>query len=135
MTQNARELTPAQRGRRRYLIAVLVGWVFVDVFDGLAFPAETVEHWVEAAFWAAAALGYAALARRRPLPAEHRLGDWAIAATLVLVGVTMGLRATLPDAAAFRWTMGMTAAYLAVVWLGYRRMRGRTGVPANESPS
>jgi hypothetical protein len=127
-------LTPAQRTRRTYLIAVIIGWFFVDVFDGTVFPAEAVEHWVEAGFWAIAALGYVALARHRPPAAERRLADWVLLAAMVVFGVSMGLRATLPDATAFRWSMGMAAAYVVVVWLSVRRMQS-TGVPANEPPA
>jgi hypothetical protein len=113
MTKQARELTPAWRGRVRYLIAVVVIEFFVDVFDGLVFPEETVEHWVEAAWWAVAVLGYLVLARRRPLPGEQRLADWGIAGCMALIGGTLVLRATLPDALAFRWSILLTAAFVA----------------------
>lgn len=128
----ATELTPAQRARRTYLIAVLIGWFFVDVFDGMVFPEETVEHWVEAAFWAVAALGYVALARRRPPAHEHRLADWVLPGALAVMGATLVLRATLPDAIAFRWSVGMMAACLAVGWPVLRRLRK---VQANDPPA
>lgn len=131
MTKQALELTPAWRGRVRYLIAVVVIEFFVDVFDGLMFPEEAVEHWVEAAFWAAAALGYLVLARHRPLPAGQRLADGAIVLGLGMVGATLALRATLPDNAAFRWSFVIAAAYVVVLWLMVRRWRIRTQVPAN----
>ena len=127
-------MTPAQRARRTYLIAVIIGWFFVDVFDGVVFPDEAVEHWVEAVFSAAAALGYVTLARLRPPAAEHRPADWVLPAAMAVFGVSMGLRATLPDASAFRWSMEIAAAYVVVVWLSVRRMR-TTGAPANEPPA
>ncbi|WP_420127632.1 hypothetical protein [Longimicrobium sp.] len=131
MMEAARERTPAQQARRTYLIAVLVGWFFVDVFDGAVFREEAVEHGVEAGFWAAAALGYVALARLRPPAAEHRLADWVLPAAMAVFGVSMGLRATLPDATAFRWSMVMAAAYMVVVWLAVRHS-SRPGLPATE---
>lgn len=106
-------LTPAQRARRTYLIAVLISEFFVDVFDGLVFPDEAVEHWVEAAFWAAAVLGYVALARLRPPAPEHRLADWVIPGVMAMFGGTLVLRATLPNALAFRWSILLSAAFVA----------------------
>jgi peptidoglycan/LPS O-acetylase OafA/YrhL len=135
MTEVARELTPAQRARRRYLIAVVTSWFFVDVFDGAVLPDEAVEHGAEAAFWAFAALGYVLLARLRPSAAEHRLGDVVLITGLVVLCVHSALRATLPDGTAFRWGMGVLAAYVFVVWLAVRRRANRTGLPANEPPA
>jgi|GEM_PF-6002855 len=132
MTEHAREITPAWRARRGYLIAMtLIGWFFVDVFDGLVFPEEAVEHWVEAAWWAVAALGYLVLARRRPLPAAQRLADAGIGLGLVMMGVTLALRATLPDNLAFRWSLVVMAAYGLVVWVMVRGIRARAKVPEN----
>lgn len=134
MTEATRERTPAQQARRTYVIAVLVGWFFVDVFDGGVFREDSLEHWVEAGFWAAAALGYVALAWLRPPAAEHRLADWVLPAAMAVFGVSMGLRATLPDPTAFRWSMGMAAAYVVVVWLSVRHSQ-RTVMPADEPPA
>lgn len=126
----AGRLPPTVGWRRSYLFAVAIGWFFVDVFDGLFVPDESPEHWLEAGWWAAATVVYLVLAWRRPLAAEQRPIDWIAVACMAMFGVAMVLRATLPDAIAFRWAVGMMAVVVAVTWLMVRRSR-RTGVPAN----
>jgi hypothetical protein len=127
----ARQMTEAMGWRRPYLIAVAISWFVVDAFDGLFVPEETPEHWLEAGFWAAATLVYLVLAWRRPLPAAQRLADWAIASGMSVIGVTLVLRATLPDDAAFRWSMVVAAVYSVVALLGARRHRARTELSSN----
>jgi hypothetical protein len=103
--------------RRRFLVAVAIGWFILDVFDGLVVPEEAREHWLEAAFWPVAIVGYLLLARRRPVPATARVGDWVIAGGMASFGGTLVLRATLPDAIAFRGSMVLVGAFVAAALL------------------
>lgn len=124
MAEDTREMTPAHRLRRRLLIGIVAGWAVLDIFDGLFVPQEAREHWLEAAWWFVAAAGYLLLARRRPLPSPTRFGDGVIASGMAAIGATLVLRATLPDADAFRWSIVLMGGYLgALVLLGRRRAR------------
>jgi L-asparagine transporter-like permease len=77
------------------------------------------------------ALGHLVVARRRPLPAGQRWADGGIVLSLVMMGVTLVLRATLPDNEAFNWSLVVAAAYAVVGWRMIRRARASAEVPAN----
>jgi len=131
MTEEAHDLDSAGRWRRKYLIAAMVAWSFVDVFDGLFVPEEAREHWLEAAFWALATVVYVPFAWRRLLPPKRRLIDAVIVSCGIVFAAMSVLRATLPDAIAFRWAMALFAALcLFAVVLIRRRSRAEIQSPA-----